>query len=222
MAGEAIGTRTHDKLIGGDHPLVTSSEVLLDGQTVARGGILGRITAGAVPTTGTADGGNTGDGTVTAVTGGVDAKAGIYNVACIEAFTNGGTFKVVDPDGIIVGTANIAVGAGGTAVFTSSQINLTITDGATDFALDDFFTITVPAGSGKMKLIDSTAIDGSGKPYAVSTEAAAPSGADATISAFLSGQFNIVGLSVGGSDTVAQHKDEMRKLSMYQRASVPE
>jgi hypothetical protein len=217
-----IGTYTHDKLIGGDFPLVTEPQTLLDGQTIARGAILGKITAGAVPTTGTADAGNTGDGTVTAVTGGVDVKAGVYSVVCILAVTNGGLFNIVDPDGQVVGVAEITAGAGGTAVFTSSQINLTITDGATDFALDDLFTITVPAGSGKVKLIDSTAIDGSGKPYAVSAEAAAPSGADAEITAYLSGQFNVVGLSVGGSDTVAQHKDAMRALSMYQRASIPE
>lgn len=210
---------TYDKLIGGDFPIVTEPQTLLDGQTIARGAILGLITAGAVPTTGTADAGNTGDGTVTLVTGGVDVKAGIYTVVCILAVTNGGVFNIVDPDGQIVGVAEITAGAGGTAVFTSSQINLTITDGATDFALDDFFTITVPAGSGKVKLIDSTAIDGSGKPYAVSADAAAPSGADATITAYLSGQFNTGALSVGGSDTVAQHKTAMRALSMYQRAS---
>lgn len=222
MAGEAIGTRTHDKLIGGDFSLVTSSETLLDGQTVARGGIVGKITAGTVPTTGTADGGNTGNGTVTSVTGGVDVKVGAYLVTCTAAVTNGGTFVVTDPDGNFVAQGIILAGAGGVIAITTSQINLTITDAGTDFAVDDFFTITVPAGSGKLKLIDSTAIDGSGKPYGVSSEASAPSGADAVITAFLTGQFNVVGLSVGGSDTVAQHKDEMRKLSMFQRASIPE
>ena len=213
-------TFTHDKLIGGDFPLVTNSEILLDGQTVARGGIVGKITAGTVPTTGTIAG--TGNGTCTSVTGGVDTKAGDYVATCIEAITNGGVFEVRNPDGNVIGIATIVAGAGGTAVFVSPEINLTLTDGATDFVLDDTATITVPAGSGKLKLIDSTAIDGSGKPYGVSSQAAAPSGADATITAYLAGQFNIVGLTVGGSDTVAQHKDAMRALSMFQRASIAE
>lgn len=222
MAGEAIGSFTHDKLIGGDFSLVTDAETLLDGQTVLRGGILGKVSVGAVPTTGTADGGNTGNGTVTSVTGGVDVKVGAYLVTCTVAVTNGGTFVVTDPDGNFVAQGIILAGAGGVIAITSTQINLTITDAGTDFAVDDFFTITVAAGSGKMQLIDSTAIDGSGAPYAVSSEASAPSGADATITVYKTGQFNVIGLSVGGSDTVAQHKEAMRALSMFQRASVPE
>jgi len=211
-----IGSYTHDKLIGGDFPLVTSAETLLDGQTVARGGILGKVTAGAVPTTGTADGGNTGNGTCTTVTGGVNVQAGVYTIECTKAETDAGVFKVEDPSGKQIGIAEVGV------AFTSDELNLTLNDGSTDFVAGDKFTVTVPAGSGKLKLIDSTAIDGSGKPYAVSSEASAPSGADAAITAYLTGQFNVVGLSVGGSDTVAQHKDAMRALSMFQRASVPE
>jgi hypothetical protein len=218
----ALGTFTQDKLIGGDFPLVTEPVTLLDGQTIARGALLGLIEAGTVPTTGTLVAGGSADGTLTVVTGGVNTVAGIYTVICIAALTNGGVFNVLDPDGKLVTTVEIVAGAGGTGVFVTPQLNGTITDGANDFDLGDYFTVTVPAGSGKAKLIDSAAIDGSGKPYCVSSEAAAPSGADAEITGYLTGQFNIIGLSVGGSDTVAQHKDAMRALSMFQRASVPE
>lgn len=38
-------TYTADNLIAGDHPLVTESVTVLDGQTLTRGAVLGKITA---------------------------------------------------------------------------------------------------------------------------------------------------------------------------------
>lgn len=213
-------TFTPDKLVGGDFPLVTKPIVVVSGAgALLRGGVLGKVTVGAVPTTGTADGGNTGDGTVTVVTGGVDIKVGDYLVTCIAAVTNGGTFVVTDPDGNFVAQGIILAGAGGVIAITSTQINLTVTDAGTDFAVDDFFTITVPAGSLKYQLVDSTAIDGSAVADGILTEAAAAAAADVTTSMYLCGQFNDVGLTFGGSDAIADHRDAMRKLSMFTRAS---
>jgi hypothetical protein len=57
------------------------------------------------PDTGTADGGNTGNGTLIQVEPRPSLKKGAYNVECTEAIANGGKFKVVDPDGVIVGYA---------------------------------------------------------------------------------------------------------------------
>lgn len=86
----------------------------------------------------------TGNGTVSAITLGPDAKPGLYRVECITAITNGGTFKIIGPDGSVVDTGSIVAGAGGTLVLASKrQLNVTITDAATDFAVGDYFNVCV-------------------------------------------------------------------------------
>lgn len=74
--------------------------------------------------------------------------------------------------------------------------------------------------TGKMKIVDSTNSDGSENPYAVAVEDVDASAADVTSAAFTAGVFNENKLVVGGSDTVAQHKDAMRLLGMYQQPSL--
>jgi len=54
--------------------------------------------------------------------------------------TDGGSFSVVDPDGLQIGTATVG------AAFTG-PINFTIADGSTDFQVGDGWTVAVPAGS---------------------------------------------------------------------------
>lgn len=215
------GTFTYDNLVNGDFPIVTKGETL-DTGSLSRGAVLGKISVGAVPTTGTADGGNTGDGTVTSVTGGKATKVGVYTIECIEAVTNGGVFKVTNPDGEeIISNAIIVAGAGGTIAFTSAELNGTITDGSTDFVVGDKFTVTVPAGSGKVVIVDSTNIDGSQNPCAVMLdESADASSGDVEISTALTGQFNETKLSFGGTDTIATHRDALRALSIFTRANV--
>jgi hypothetical protein len=116
------------------------------------GMVLGRITKGAA--TGAAVAGNTGNGTITAApTVGAAAKPGVYQLVCIEPATNAGKFTVEDPDGILIGVATVGV------AFTT-HLTFTIADGSTDFASGDAFTITVAAGSGKVKQIDFAAADG--------------------------------------------------------------
>jgi len=139
-----LGTFTPDNLIGGDKKLVTESIRIPSGSLI-RGLVLGRIKT-STPTTGTADGGNTGDGTVTAVTGGKNTKVGTYTIEAVVAITNGGTFNVTDPDGKFIGQITITAGAGGTGIFKSDEINFTVTEGTTDFALADKFTVAVTNG----------------------------------------------------------------------------
>ena len=117
------------------------------------GMVLGRITKGAA--TGAAVAGNTGNGTITAApTVGQAAKPGVYQLVCIEPATNAGKFTVEDPDGILIGVATVGVQF-------STHLTFTIADGSTDFVSGDAFTITVAAGSGKVKQIDFAATDGS-------------------------------------------------------------
>jgi hypothetical protein len=140
-------------------------------RALTTGMVLGRVTKGAA--VGAAVAGNNGDGTITAAPAvGQAAKPGVYRIVCIEPATNGGKFSVEDPDGILVGIAAV-----GTEFAT--QLTFTIADGATDFVAGDAFTITVAAGSGKVKQIDFSATDGSDVACGLLTEpATAPDGAD--------------------------------------------
>jgi hypothetical protein len=140
-------------------------------RALTTGMVLGRITKAAA--TGAAVAGNTGDGTITAApTVGAAAKPGVYRLTCIEPATNAGKFSVEDPDGVLIGVATVAV------EFTA-HLTFTIADGGTDFAAGDAFTITVAAGSGKVKQIDFAATDGSDVAYGLLLlDTTAPDGAD--------------------------------------------
>lgn len=139
------GEFTPDNLIAGDAKLATEDVLIPSGNNLVRGTVLGRMKT-STPTSGTADGGNTGDGTVTAVTGGGKTIKGTYEIECITAETNGGTFQVSNPDGDILGQVKIQAGAGASADFKSEELNFTVTDGATDFVAGDKFTVLVTDG----------------------------------------------------------------------------
>lgn len=149
-------------------------------RVLTTGTVLGRITKGAA--TGAAVAGNTGNGAITAAPiVGQAAKVGVYRITCIEPATNGGAFVVEDPDGIVIGTAVAGV------QFTT-HLTFTISDGLTDFIAGDAFTVTVAAGSGKVKQIDFAATDGSDKAYGILVaDVTAPNGVDAKGTAIVNG-----------------------------------
>jgi len=125
---------------------------VLSGQNLKTGTVIGKVTVGGV--TGAAVAGNTGDGTIGTLSAGTGARPGVYRATCIEPATNLGKFAVEDPNGVGIGVATV-----GTAF--SGQVVFTIADGAADFISGDAFTITVAAGSGKVKASPLTAADGS-------------------------------------------------------------
>ena len=135
------------------------------------GMVLGRITKGTA--TSAAVAGNTGNGTITASPAvGQAAKPGVYRVVCIEAAADGGKFAVEDPEGILIGVATVGV------EFTT-HLTFTIADGAADFVAGDSFTITVAAGSSKVKQIDFAGTDGSNAPCGLLLlDTTAPDGTD--------------------------------------------
>jgi hypothetical protein len=90
-----------------------------------------------------ADGGNTGDGTAAASIVGDVSELGQYRLVCTTATANGGTFTLSSPTGVVLGTVVLTVGAGTTSVFQIAGFRLAITDGDTNFALDDEFVLTV-------------------------------------------------------------------------------
>lgn len=113
---------------------------LLSGQNLVAGAALGAVPAGTSASA-AKSGGNTGNGTFTLdATTPVQpgAKEGVYTVRCITAATNGGTFRVEDPDGIVIGDVAVA------ATF-SDDIKFVIADGATDFIVGDGFDVTISA-----------------------------------------------------------------------------
>lgn len=128
---------------------------LASGQDLVAGAVVGQITLGT-PTV-DPDAGNTGDGVLTLAGTplGANAQAGDYIVTCIAESADAGTFRVVAPDGSVIGDATVAV------AFTSSHINFTISDGASDWDAGDFITVTVPAGSGEFTELAPAAVDGS-------------------------------------------------------------
>jgi hypothetical protein len=100
--------------------------------------------------------GNTGNGTMGAVTLSAGAKPGAYKLTIIEPGTNVGTYVVEDPDGLFVGRGVVA------SAFSAGGLAFTLADGSTDFVSGDGFTITVGAGSGfYVKYDDASGVNGS-------------------------------------------------------------
>jgi len=117
---------------------------VLGGTILARKAVADAVVAAA-------DGGNTGNGTVTLSTvaaGTIVPVVGVYVLTVTTAVATGGVWKLEDPNGNIVATELTMVLATPT-VFTVAGLTFTITAGGTDFALADFFTLTV-AADGKM------------------------------------------------------------------------
>lgn len=125
---------------------------VLQGQVLKAGHVLGKVAVGSA--TGAASSGNVGNGTIGTVSAGNTAKPGVYQAVCIEPASNGGTFAVEDPDGVVIGTAVVGTPFAG-------AVNFTIADGGTDFSAGDRFTVTVAAGSGKYKEYNPANTDGS-------------------------------------------------------------
>lgn len=81
--------------------------------------------------------GNTGNGTMGAVTVYPTAKLGYYLVRVVATATNAGVIAVFYPNGTLVGYGNVA------AAFVGGGLSFTLADGSTDFAVGDAFTLPV-------------------------------------------------------------------------------
>ncbi|MDX2223601.1 MAG: head decoration protein [Rhodospirillaceae bacterium] len=160
LISEAAGNRSREKV------------TVLSGQNLKAGHVLGAVltalTVAAPVFAGTGNGAITMDATTPVL---ASAKVGAYTATCVTAATNGGTFRVEDPDGFVLG--DVAVGA-----TFADDIKFVIADGSTDFVVGDKFTITVTAGSSKVRELNLTGIDGSEKAYGVLWDAIDASAAD--------------------------------------------
>lgn len=88
-------------------------------------------------------GANTGNGTLAVVRFSPWADSGAYVLTCTAAASNAGTFSVVAPDGVTLGSATVGV------EFRGGGLVFTIADGSTDFIVGDSFTVTIAAGKYK-------------------------------------------------------------------------
>ena len=140
-------------------------------RSLTSGMVIAKRTTGAA--TAEADGGNTGQGAMSAVTVAANAKVGVYSVEFVEAASGGGRFEVRDPNGVMIGE-----GVVGSAF--AQEIGFTISDGDPDFVVGDKFAVTVAAGDGKVVQIDFDEATGDEDAHGVLfADVEAPDGADA-------------------------------------------
>lgn len=99
------------------------------------GAVIGGTFAGTAAAV--AGSGNTGNGTMGAITVSAGAKQGVYQLQITGAASNAGSFAVYDPDGLFVDDGDVA------AAFSAGGLAFTLADGATDFVVGDSFAITV-------------------------------------------------------------------------------
>lgn len=133
---------------------ISREEVTVTGSAAYKAGqVLGKISAGTA--TAEANGSNTGDGAMGAVTVGGSAKEGVYTLTVVEPGTDAGDFVVEGPDGVVVGSGSVG------SAFSAGGLSFTLADGSADFAAGDSFTITVVVSSEKYTDHDPAASDGS-------------------------------------------------------------
>lgn len=133
--------------------MLSGQAALLAGSVVAKA-----LTSGAAATT--ANVGNTGNGTMSAITVTGPARVGRYRLNIIEPASDAGTFELLDPDGLLVGTGNVA------AAFSKGGLAFTLADGATNFVAGDGFVIDV-TGTYKFKQYDPADADGQEVPAGI-------------------------------------------------------
>lgn len=200
-----------DALLAGELPRVTQDVTIAVGENLTRGAVVGKITVGAA--TPAAAPGNTGNGTIGAVTTGANAKPGVYKVVIVEPAANAGAFIVEDPDGIIVGRGTVAVAFAG-------PVNFTLADGATDFVAGDSFDITVAAGSGQWKRSVAAATDGSQRPLAILVGDVDATAATKNAAVFRTGEFNEAALNFGAGHSAATVRAALEAVQIYLKTTL--
>ena len=149
------------------------ADTYVEGTILARKQVADAVTASAFT--------GTGDGTISAsvvAAGQVVPIVGAYVLTCTEAITNGGVFKLEDPNGTIVATGlTLTVGAGGTTDFDVAGLAFTITEGTADFVAADFATMTV-AADGDMVIFATAGTGGAQVPTMVLTYDITTTGAE--------------------------------------------
>jgi hypothetical protein len=148
MVSEAEGFLSRDQI------------VVLSGEVLKAGHVIGRIMVGATAASAAAAG-NTGNGVMGTVTAGAAARPGVYKLRIEDPATNAGAFVVEDPNGVQIGSGNVA------AAYSAGGLAFTLADGSADFVSGDTFNITVTAGTDKYREYNPANTDGSGVPWGI-------------------------------------------------------
>lgn len=161
--------------------------ITLDTGDLVAGAVLGAVETGTptatagTPVSGTA--GTVGDGTVSAVTADAAAMAGTWMLICTATGATG-EFRVMKPDGSLDGILTIGSAYNG-------GINLTVSDGANDWLVDDIIPVVVAyAGDATaIKYVEhnSAATDGSQIAAGILMKATDASAGDVVTTALLRG-----------------------------------
>lgn len=188
------------------------ADVYVEGTIMARKQVADAIVAAA-------DGGNTGNGTVTAVSvvaGSVIPLVGVYILTVTTTVVNGGIWKLEDPNGnLIADNLVMEVGAGLDTTFVAGGIEFTITDAGTDFAAADFFTLTVVV-DGDVVIFAVDGVGGAQVPSHVMTyETVATGTEDQAQRAMVSGQVRREKLVIDAGGTVTDRiVDQLRDFGI--------
>lgn len=172
--------------------------------TLAEGTIMARrAVALAVAASAVSGGGN---GTVTLATvveGPVVPLVGVYTLTCVLAVTNGGKWKLTDPNGAIVADdLEQTAGAGVATPFEVGGLAFTITDAGTDFSAGATATLTV-AADGKLVPFSPTGAGGAQVPRFVLPHALTAFGAGTVLfRPIVSGVVNRNRLAIFGGGTI--------------------
>lgn len=162
----------------------------------------------------------TGDGTATllALAPGGPPIPGNWNLECILAgVTHGGRFKLEDPNGERVGgDFNMSNVAGDTLLVSAGGLEVLLTDGATNFAAGDKFTLAITDLGDKWTPWVEDAVNGSGQALGVMPGAKTSTGAEDQYGRMLiSGQVHFLKLSVQAGGTVPQKVlDQLRDFTI--------
>ena len=194
-----------DQLIADSRNLV-SAPILLGPGTYVRGQVLGLQSVNPIEAVAAAA--NTGNGTISGLST-ASTNVGAYTVTATSATE----FAVVSPEGVALGTATV-----GTA-FTSAELALTLTAGATAFVEGDLFTVTVYDATGLYVPSVRTATDGSEDPCAILVDNLTLTVAG-TSGAYVAGEFNLNAMTYDTSWTLAQLTAALRKYNLYAKGSI--
>ena len=188
-----------DQLIAGAEKLITQNIVLAGGQgVVARGTVLGVSSTSTAPTS-VAASGNTGNGTISAISTGTKTKLGTYAVQFLTATT----YNVINPFGHDLVDGLTAGSYGANPHDPDPEIKFTFTAGGTAMVAGDIINIVVGAGAGSYKKSVATATDGSENPTAILVDTVDTTAGAQNAGVYVKGEFNTRSLIYDASFTAA-------------------
>ena len=188
----------------------TTRKVVIAEGNLLEGAVLGAVlaAASATATAGTpvsGVGGTVGNGTVSAVTTDDGAMPGTWMLQCTETGATG-KFTVKRPDGTLDGVLTIGSAYNG-------GINLTVSDGANDWLVDDIIPVTVTYDWDELEYVLSVAAatDGSQTPVFVLAQDADASSEAVEAMVYETGNLVGTALTLGAGHTIASIRDGLRE-----------